>query len=182
MEIITRRQAIERRLPKYFTGEPCKNGHIAERYLVNSSCEHCIHPPDESLEAIARREERELVRQDKLRRKDEREARTEAKSRMVRKKFRVNDCDLEGFRLAVLCSCMMREPAIRMQDIQSKWMPMRCNPTKQIYAFMIFPQDEMDLRKLECAWEKLHDVHYAIHPTGPLPVVAERVLPEWNFS
>lgn len=40
-EIITRAQAIERGLTRYFTGKPCKYGHIAERYL-QSGCTECV--------------------------------------------------------------------------------------------------------------------------------------------
>lgn len=40
-EIITRAQAIERGLTRYFTGNPCKHGHIAERYL-QSGCIECV--------------------------------------------------------------------------------------------------------------------------------------------
>lgn len=42
MEIITRTAAIESGLKKYFTGEPCKNGHLAERYVQSCTCELCI--------------------------------------------------------------------------------------------------------------------------------------------
>jgi hypothetical protein len=42
MEIITRQQALTLGLNKYFTGKPCKNGHVAERYIQSSTCELCI--------------------------------------------------------------------------------------------------------------------------------------------
>lgn len=42
MEIITRSAAIRAGLKKYFTGEPCKNGHLAERYVQSCTCELCI--------------------------------------------------------------------------------------------------------------------------------------------
>jgi hypothetical protein len=35
-EIISREEAIARRLNRYFTGEPCVNGHIAQRYIHGS--------------------------------------------------------------------------------------------------------------------------------------------------
>jgi hypothetical protein len=40
MDIITLKQAREQGLKTYFTGKPCKNGHIAERY-VSSHCIEC---------------------------------------------------------------------------------------------------------------------------------------------
>ncbi len=41
MDIIERREAIDRGLEKYFTGLKCKHGHIAQRYTVNGSCMDC---------------------------------------------------------------------------------------------------------------------------------------------
>jgi hypothetical protein len=42
MNIITRKQAIEQGLKRYFTGKPCKSGHVAERY-VDGGCMVCNH-------------------------------------------------------------------------------------------------------------------------------------------
>jgi 5-methylcytosine-specific restriction endonuclease McrA len=41
-EIISRKQAVERCLPSYFTGKPCINGHVSERYTSNKHCIACI--------------------------------------------------------------------------------------------------------------------------------------------
>ncbi len=41
MQIITRQEAIAQGLKRYFTGEPCKYGHIAERQCSNSTCFAC---------------------------------------------------------------------------------------------------------------------------------------------
>lgn len=41
MNIITRQQAINDNLPRYFTGKPCRNGHVAERYRVGGTCVEC---------------------------------------------------------------------------------------------------------------------------------------------
>lgn len=41
-QIITRAQARHNGLGKYFTGVPCRNGHVAERYTQSGSCEDCI--------------------------------------------------------------------------------------------------------------------------------------------
>ncbi len=42
MELITRKQALEQGLNLFFTGEPCKQGHVAERRVANSQCKECI--------------------------------------------------------------------------------------------------------------------------------------------
>ena len=40
-KIITRIQARHQGLVRYFTNEPCKNGHISERYTSTGSCIAC---------------------------------------------------------------------------------------------------------------------------------------------
>lgn len=42
MKIITRKEAIERGLTRYFTGEKCQNGHTAERIVKKHACIECI--------------------------------------------------------------------------------------------------------------------------------------------
>lgn len=41
IQIISRKEAISQGLKRYFTGEPCKRGHIAERFIWNSGCIDC---------------------------------------------------------------------------------------------------------------------------------------------
>lgn len=43
MNIITRRQAIDKGLSFYFTGKPCKWGHVSERYTSSRKCKVCTH-------------------------------------------------------------------------------------------------------------------------------------------
>jgi hypothetical protein len=40
-EPISRENARERGLNRYFTGKPCNRGHMAERYLSNRECVAC---------------------------------------------------------------------------------------------------------------------------------------------
>lgn len=46
-ELVSRQDAIEAGLKKYFTGEECKHGHVAERYTLNSGCVACINEKTE---------------------------------------------------------------------------------------------------------------------------------------
>jgi hypothetical protein len=41
-ETVTRQEAIERGLVRYFTGEECKHGHVAERYTMSGGCVECV--------------------------------------------------------------------------------------------------------------------------------------------
>lgn len=41
MELISRKEAVSIGLKFYFTGKPCKNGHISKRYTAKSYCLEC---------------------------------------------------------------------------------------------------------------------------------------------
>lgn len=40
-KVITRKEALSLGLKWYFTGKPCKRGHIAEQYTANRACREC---------------------------------------------------------------------------------------------------------------------------------------------
>jgi hypothetical protein len=40
-DLITREEAKARGLKRYFTGKPCPNGHVAERYVSHKNCIEC---------------------------------------------------------------------------------------------------------------------------------------------
>jgi len=42
--IITRNQAITEQRTRYFTGIPCRHGHVCERYTTTSGCIECLRP------------------------------------------------------------------------------------------------------------------------------------------
>ena len=41
MKIISRQQAIAQKLTRYYTGLPCKHGHVTEKLLSNRTCVEC---------------------------------------------------------------------------------------------------------------------------------------------
>ena len=43
MEIISREESVSKGLKRYFTGKPCKRGHISERYVSSPTCTACAH-------------------------------------------------------------------------------------------------------------------------------------------
>lgn len=45
-QIITRSQALKLGLARYFTGKPCKRGHISERYSAGGACYACTQMPE----------------------------------------------------------------------------------------------------------------------------------------
>lgn len=42
-QIISRKAAHMAGLRRYYTGEPCKSGHLAERYVGNGACIACVN-------------------------------------------------------------------------------------------------------------------------------------------
>jgi hypothetical protein len=41
-EIVSRKDARAAGLKRYFTGKPCKRGHVAERWIITRSCAVCL--------------------------------------------------------------------------------------------------------------------------------------------
>jgi len=41
MQLVSRKFALENGLPRYFTGKPCKHGHVCERIASNWVCVEC---------------------------------------------------------------------------------------------------------------------------------------------
>ena len=70
MEIINRRQAIASGLKHFYTGKPCKHGHLTERYVGNGGCLECLRPKTTAItvtgEILPAINEREEIRKMKL--------------------------------------------------------------------------------------------------------------------
>lgn len=64
MDIITCKQAKDLGLKTYFTGEPCKNGHIAERDVSTSQCISCRKEADKR--TYTKNKEAALARRNKF--------------------------------------------------------------------------------------------------------------------
>jgi len=56
MQIITKQEAKEKGLRHYFTGKPCKRGHVCSRYTSNNSCADCLQLRNEMPETKKRLE------------------------------------------------------------------------------------------------------------------------------
>lgn len=53
MEIITRLDAAERGLKRYFSGKPCTNGHESPRFVSNGMCIACLKDHQQKYRTIA---------------------------------------------------------------------------------------------------------------------------------
>ena len=41
MNIITKKDALAKKMKYYFTGKPCKHGHVSERMVKGGACKQC---------------------------------------------------------------------------------------------------------------------------------------------
>lgn len=57
MNVVSRQDALSLGLATYFTGNPCKNGHVSERYTKHRSCIECLR------ECAAREESKKWMRE-----------------------------------------------------------------------------------------------------------------------
>ena len=84
LPVISRAEAMTAGLNRYFTGKPCRNGHVAERHVTGGTCVEC----NKSLVIAWREENREKKRaSDRERIKaDPERKRTYTRNRAARKK------------------------------------------------------------------------------------------------
>ena len=62
MKIITKQEAIEQGLDYYYTGKPCKNGHLSSRWL-SGNCKECARVSQAAYKKKLRKEDPERYTQ-----------------------------------------------------------------------------------------------------------------------
>lgn len=139
MELLSRTDAISNRSLRYFTGKPCKRGHISERYTKTSMCIECLHPSFDGLDSEQRRTQKDGL--------------LTSLSQMKLIKIRLHLEDFELFQSAVLASAMARNPSIQLRHIRSRMVPRTIGAHTRIHGFMAFPEDESMLRALQDSLE-----------------------------
>ena len=61
MQVITRAEARTAKLTHYFTGQPCRRGHIAQRFVCNAQCSLCLRGWEKNNPEKVRAKERSWV-------------------------------------------------------------------------------------------------------------------------
>lgn len=177
MQIITRSEAINRKILRYFTGVPCKRGHLVERYTLNSACIDCLHPKFGQEIIAARKAARKLevikrqtaiLEQRELRR-NEREKRAIAKRKMKQFKVILDVDDRDAFAERVLVYVRLTERALRIEDVKTRFTPIGMDIGKWLYAFRAFQVDIPYLRTIakDLAWDRMTDAektHLLLNP------------------
>jgi hypothetical protein len=175
MDIISRNDARLQAMTLYFTGEPCKNGHISPRYVQSGTCRLCItgeNPnrpkvSEEKLEqsriklalrqtevdlrrrATVLREERKLLAADRETRisqdRTERIARRQALADMQTILIHLSDANITAYKATLLTFAQMRCPTLVLADVVLNVTPR----PGQIYSFRCFPEHKADLYDIQ---------------------------------
>lgn len=136
MEIIARKDAIRLRQSRYFTGQPCRQGHLTFRYTKNGGCADCINPKFTAADVEERHALRQIVQATK-------------QSKMTRAGFRLHPSDLEAFTVTVLFYGKLREPALSRSSVIARRGWVNVGEGFQLRQFWIFPQDHDTLLEME---------------------------------
>lgn len=129
MNILTREEARRHGEPKYFTGIPCKNGHVTYRYTQSGTCSACIRSYSSSPETL----QQDQRRRDNL-------------SRLVTFRARVADIDQSFISEMVLASVRMREPGALMRDVRKGGAGRGRVDRSSVHEFHCFAEDLEQLR------------------------------------
>lgn len=144
MEIITRSAAKLLGKNTYFTGVPCKNGHVSYRYVQSGTCKECINgertsasdPKREArLSAYAAEESKKVA------------IRT-AKAQLVQVKLRLFAVDLDAMKAAAWGCAVMREPLLTMGDVYPALLPLDPQAGTALYKFNCHADDIATLRAI----------------------------------
>lgn len=165
MDIITRQQAVIQGLTKYFTGEPCKNGHLTYRYTHSCTCVDCIRaskvPNEDRSELQAQRVALELQKADqrerrlklaeaKIRLQEQKVALRPKPKRdgMVEVRVLLHFDDLAHFKAIMHARAMEIDPTITMVELMTNKVPETVGQ-RSIHTFKCFGVDFDPLHKLE---------------------------------
>jgi hypothetical protein len=134
MEIISRSEAKNKGLSQYFTGTPCKNNHLAYRYVQSGSCSACIKSHSAGIEKIETYYDNSQYKK--------------AQQRLVPYYIRVFDKDLAYYSSIVLVTCQAREPSIQMRDVWRGTQGANNQTGSSRYPFKCFAEDMETLRQV----------------------------------
>lgn len=112
-KIITRSDARALGATSYFTGKPCKNGHISYRYVQSGTCAMCVRDSNLSMTSPFKLAKLEELKARIL----ENEKRNAAKLELVRTRFRIYDEDRSTFSQLAWTFTSMRYPCLLECDV-----------------------------------------------------------------
>ena len=143
MEIKTRKQAMLNRENTYFTGSPCKNGHITYRYVQSGSCSECINGHKTSGATAAKNRESRLNEMSSAIK-----AKQVIKENLVLVKVRIVPKVREQVAAAAFALASMRYPGLMLADVDPNRAPSDRHPSsgQALYSFYCHDDDVAMLR------------------------------------
>ena len=156
-EVISRRAAIQAGQNKYFTGEPCKNGHIALRYIQSGTCEECIRgatpSPQTDPERLKIQQQRVDIEAAKLKLRQDRlaldqqrvalrvqRAAIKPKLDLVPIRIMLHYADVDFFKSIMLARTWEHDGSLTLADLSTNKPPVTAG-ARTIYTFKVFQSD-----------------------------------------
>ena len=179
MEIKTRKQAMVDGENTYFTGKPCKNGHMNFRYVQSGSCYDCINGDRVSPNSTAA-----AARNARLAESAEMfKAKMIVKDSLVQIKLAVHDVDLDLVKSAVHAYAIMRHPTLTVLDVCPTLAPTVMSATVAIHKFNCHVEDVPALRALEASLSAARPAQFELERRARLEAALAKApvepVPEW---
>jgi len=140
-----RKFAKTAKLVRYFTGRPCNQGHIAERYTSNGACIECMGR-NVAMDGDERKVRSEAAHAEYERRQQVKEAKAAALLNLVEGRFRVFVEDWPVLRDTAVGMCCARFPVLERMDVISTKPPIMHAAGTALFRTLIDPQDVEVLR------------------------------------
>jgi hypothetical protein len=145
--IVTRSAARQNGSTSYFTGEPCKNGHLVYRYTQSGTCSACIRASNGKVtdnDAVGRRS---------------------AKLQLIQARFRLFDVDREVFASAAWGLAASRYPQLLQSDIETKNAGVDCSAGTGLYLYNLHVDDHAVLLQLALDLTRSHSAKAEVNAT-----------------
>jgi hypothetical protein len=174
MEIIERKDAMARGLSQYFTGRPCKNGHVTHRYTSSGACSGCVvahtysaAPPDV----------KKIFEQ-----RDVRAERRDALASLVEVKLRALHTDSQVLKETAVQMCLARCPSLTRADVVINKAPTASENGSALYRVRIHADDVTFIRDMSNAllFKEKPDFSHIQHRLAAAQRELEETPPDWT--
>ena len=138
MQILSRAEAKEQQKATYFTGQACKNGHVAYRYTQSGTCSACINGGRNKIVDP-------MVT-----------ARRDVKAQLVKVSLRAFESDRDNLAAAAWALAVMRYPVLTQGDVDPRLLPKDKAGGTALYSFYCPNEDLPQLREIAAGMLKAH--------------------------
>jgi hypothetical protein len=176
MQITTRAEAFAAGRTQYFTGKPCKHGHVTYRYVQSGTCAACIS----SSTGRSRAEAEHILSVD-------RQARRDYVVDLAELRVRCYPGDARTVLETAAAMCTAAYPSLTRDDVTVRAAPTDAAGGTMLYRLRVPVQHAQMVRDLAQALLSAHRVdlsgfHEAQAHQAAAMVPAPPALPEWGFQ